>query len=136
MLGKQETQGDSFMFETISSAGMAVPPHKHENEDEYGYVIEGTFEVYLDGQTFKATNGAVIYCPRHSWHGFRNIGSTTAKMVWISTPGASVEQFFEDLAALPSDVPPDMEKIIAIFGKYQMEVLPPPGMKIHRDIYV
>jgi hypothetical protein len=49
-------------------------------------------------------------------------------MMWLSTPGAAVERFFDELGALPADAPPDMEKVLAIFAKYEIQVLPTPGM--------
>jgi quercetin dioxygenase-like cupin family protein len=128
MLGSAETRGDTFVFETITPPGLAVPVHLHEHEDEYGYLVEGVFEFYLDGRTFEAQAGAVLYCPRHTSHGFRNIGSTAGRMIWLSTPGAAVERFFDELGALPADAPPDMEKVLAIFAKYEIQVLPTPGM--------
>jgi hypothetical protein len=39
-------------------------------------------------------------------------------------PGASFEAFFHELA----QVPPDFPMIAALFGKYGMEVLSPPGL--------
>ncbi|MEZ4664910.1 MAG: hypothetical protein R2911_45855, partial [Caldilineaceae bacterium] len=68
------------------------------------------------------------HCPRGTSHGFRNLGTTPAKMIWVATPGANVERFFTDLAALPVDAPPDMEKVLGIFNKYDIQVLPPPTM--------
>lgn len=128
MLGSAETQGDSFVFEAISPAGLVVPPHVHENEDEYGYIAEGVYEIYLGEHTYEARIGAMLYFPRHIPHGFRNIGSTTDKMIWISTPGARVESFFNELGALPTDAPPDMQEVASIFARYDMQVFPPPGM--------
>jgi quercetin dioxygenase-like cupin family protein len=127
LLSSTETQGDSFMFEVISPPGAAVPPHLHESEDEYGYIAEGVYEVFLDGRTYEAQAGAVLHCPRRTSHGFRNIGDTPAKMIWVATPGANVERFFADLAALPADAPPDMEKVLGIFARYQIQVAPPPS---------
>jgi quercetin dioxygenase-like cupin family protein len=127
-LPSADTNGDSWVFEVITPPGLAVPPHVHEYEDEYGYIIEGVWEVFLDGRTYEAKSGAVLHCPRHTSHGFRNIGSTTGKMIWLSTPGAAVERFFDELGALPADAPPDMEKVVGIFAKYSIQVVPPPGM--------
>ena len=127
MLSSADTQGQSFVFETISAPGLFVPPHAHEHEDEYGYVVEGVFEVFVDGQIHEAKTGAVLYFPRHVAHGFRNSGSTPGKMIWISTPGANVDPFFEELGALPADAPPDMEKVMGIFARHDMLVFPPPG---------
>jgi quercetin dioxygenase-like cupin family protein len=127
MLGSAETRGDSYVFEVISPAGGVVPPHVHEHEDEYGYIVEGVWEVFLDGRTGEAKPGAVIHCPRRTSHGFRNVGPTPGKMVWLSTPGAAVERFFDELGALPADAPPDMQKVVGIFTKYDIQVLPPPA---------
>ena len=128
LLGSAETHGDGYIFEVITPAGHVVPPHLHEHEDEYGYVAEGTFEVFLDGRSYEAKSGAILHFPRCIAHGFRNIGSTPGKTIWISTPGANVEPFLDELAALPANVPPDMEKMEGIFAKYDMKVFPPPGM--------
>src|SRR5579872_1749751 len=127
-LPSADTQGNSWIFEVVTPPGLAVPPHVHEYEDEYGYIIEGIWEVFLDGHTYQAASGAVLHCPRHTSHGFRNIGSTTGRMIWISTPGANVERFFEELGALPADVPPDMQKVVGIFTKYNIQVVPAPEM--------
>jgi quercetin dioxygenase-like cupin family protein len=127
MLGGAETRGDSFVFETISPPGLFVPPHVHQHEDEYGYIIEGVFEVLLDGRTYEAGAGAIIHCPRRTSHGFRNVGPTPGRMIWLSTPGAQVERFFDELGALPADAPPDMQKVVGIFTKYDIQVLPLPG---------
>jgi quercetin dioxygenase-like cupin family protein len=127
MLGA-DTGSDSFAFEAITPPGGVVPVHLHEYEDEYGYVAEGVFEFYLDGRTVEAPAGAVVHCPRHTSHGFRNIGATAGKTIWLSTPGTSVERFFDELGALPADAPPDMQKVGAIFAKYSIQVLPTPGM--------
>lgn len=126
MLGSAETQGDCYVFEVISPPGRFVPPHVHEHEDEYGYLVEGAWEVFLDGRIFQAQPGAVIHCPRHTAHGFRNIGTTPGKMIWVATPGANDERFFVELGALPADAPPNMQKVMGIFTKYGVQALPPP----------
>jgi quercetin dioxygenase-like cupin family protein len=128
LLASTDTHGDGYMFEVITPAGYFVPPHAHEHEDEYGYIVEGDYEFFLDGRTYEAKTGAVLHCPRHIAHGFRNIGSTPGRMIWISTPGAKVEAFFDELGALPADAPPDMEKVGAIFAKYDIQAFPPPGV--------
>lgn len=126
ILTSAETQGDSFIFEVITPAGLFVPPHTHQHEDEYGYIIEGDYEFYVDGRTYKAKTGAVLNFPRYISHGFRNIGSAPGRMIWVSTPGANVDPFFHELGALPADASPDM--LGGVFAKYDMQVFPPPGM--------
>lgn len=127
MLSKAETGGDGYIFEVNTPAGHGIPPHVHEREDEYIYIVEGTFEVFLNGRTHEAAAGSLLHFPRYIPHGFRNIGSAVGKTIWTITPGANFESFFDELDALPAG-PPDMQQVVGIFAKYGMEVLPPPGL--------
>jgi quercetin dioxygenase-like cupin family protein len=125
-LTRQETGGAYFVFEAVSPPGAGVPPHVHQYEDETGYIIEGEFEIQHGDQIHKATKGSVWNFPRKMPHGFRNSGTTPGKTLWTVTPGGYLERSFEEIAALPSGGPPDMEKIMGIFKKYGLEFLPPP----------
>lgn len=125
-LDSKETGGDYYVFEVATPAGAGIPPHVHQNEDEVIYIIEGTYEIFLNGRTFIATAGSVLNFARYAPHGFTNVGSSTGRTVWVVTPGIGFEQFFEELGALPADQPPDLGKVAQIFGSYGMEILPPP----------
>jgi quercetin dioxygenase-like cupin family protein len=127
-LTSRDTNGDAYLFEVTTPPGHGIPPYVHQREDEYIYVLEGSFEIFLNGQTHVANSGALLHFPRHIAHGFRNIGSSVGKTLWTVVPGSSFEQFFAELGALPTDAPPDMQKVVAIFNRYGMDVLPPPGL--------
>src|SRR5207247_7517979 len=45
---------DCFAFETLDPPGTFVPPHVHPTQDEFIYMLEGTFDLYLDGSWTKA----------------------------------------------------------------------------------
>lgn len=126
-LDSTETSGDYYVFEVASPAGAGIPPHVHQSEDEVIYVLEGTYEIFLDGKTYQATAGSTLHFPRFIPHGFANIGSSTGRTLWFVTPGASFESFFAELGALPANQPPDMGKVVQIFAQYGMEVLLPPA---------
>lgn len=127
-LASRDTNGDAYLFEVATPPGHAIPPHVHQHEDEYIYVLEGSYEIFLDGKHFEAGKGSSIHFPKHIAHGFRNSGSTTGRTLWTVVPGGNFEQFFNELGALPADAPPDMQKVVAIFNRYGMDVLPPPGL--------
>jgi quercetin dioxygenase-like cupin family protein len=124
-LTRAETNGDNYTFEVVSPPGLGIPPHVHEHEDEVIYVLEGEYAIWLAGETFTATAGTTIHFPRYTPHGFQNIGSTTGRTLWNVTPGANFEPFFDELGSLPPG-PPDLAKVAAIFGKYNIDLLPPP----------
>jgi quercetin dioxygenase-like cupin family protein len=121
-VARRETEGNYYVFEVETPAGHGIPPHVHEREDEFIYVLEGEFEVMLGGELFQAKKGAQIFFPRHVPHAFTNVGTTPGTTLWTIVPGGNFEDFFEELNALPVG-PPDMAVVAGIFGKYGMEVL-------------
>ena len=57
-------------------------PHVHD-EDEFFFVLEGTAEFYLDGETRTGGPMTSFYCPTGSKHGIRNVGDTELKYLVI-----------------------------------------------------
>lgn len=57
-------------------------PHSH-NEDEFFFVLEGTAEFYLNGETKTAGPYTSFYCPPNSLHGIKNAGATELKYLVI-----------------------------------------------------
>lgn len=57
-------------------------PHSHE-QDEFFFVLEGTAEFYLDGQTKIVEAYTSLYCPPNSMHSIRNVGDTELKYLVI-----------------------------------------------------
>lgn len=122
----QETAGDYYVFEVVTPPGVGIPLHVHQHEDEIIEVLEGEYEFMLGDKSYRVTAGGLVHFPRYVPHAFRNIGATPGKTHWTVIPGANFEKFFEELGALP-DGPPDLEKVAAIFKKYDIEILPPPN---------
>ena len=120
-----ETAGGAYVFEDVCPPGAGVPCHVHRLEDEILTVLEGEYEVFLDGKTFTATQGAIANFPRFVPHGFRNASRGPARALFVVTPAESFAKFFQELTALPSDVPPDPAQVTEIFKRYGMEILVP-----------
>jgi quercetin dioxygenase-like cupin family protein len=128
-LSSQETDGEYYVFQVTTPPGHGIPPHVHQNEDEVIEVVEGEYEVQLGDQIQRVTAGGIFHFPRYIPHSFHNVGAQPGRTLWTVIPGLNFEQFFEEISALPANEPPDMGKVVAIFGKYGMEVLlPPPGI--------
>lgn len=122
-LTTRETGGVYYVFELVSPPGLGVPPHVHEREDEMLWIVDGEFEVMLGDESQKVGGGTMLHLPRRVPHGFTNVGKRRGKTVFTVVPGASFEKFFDELAALPPGAP-DMARVVAIFAKYGMEILP------------
>src|SRR5262249_20270334 len=86
-LTSSDTRGDGYLFDLVTPPGLGIPPHVHQLEDEYIYVLEGTFEIFLGGKTYEASQGTLLYFPRYTAHGFRNIGAGAGRTLWTVVPG-------------------------------------------------
>jgi len=126
----ETTHGAFGLIEQLIPAGFASPYHVHHAEDEAFYVIEGELTVILDGRKLKAGPGAYVFGPRDIPHGFRVDGSESARILVLAAP-AGFERFIIEMSepatalVLPPPAPPDMAKLMALAGKYQIEILGP-----------
>jgi quercetin dioxygenase-like cupin family protein len=122
-LAANDTAGGAYVFEDACPPGIGVPPHVHEREDEILTVLEGEYEIFLDGKTYTAQKGAVANFPRFVAHAFKNVGNRPARALFVVTPAESFAQFFEELSALPPNAPTVL--ICEVFARYGMAILQP-----------
>lgn len=54
--------------------------------EEIGYVLEGEIELVIDGKRLRAKVGDSFHFRSELPHSYRNVGSRTARVLWISTP--------------------------------------------------
>lgn len=79
---KALADGKTLKLSVVRPGEATHAPHEH-TEDEFFFVLEGTAEFHLDGET--ATGGPMtsFYCPTGSKHGIRNAGDTELKYLVI-----------------------------------------------------
>ena len=79
---KQFADGKTLKLSVVRPNSATHAPHTHAT-DEFFFVLEGTAEFHLNGET--ATGGPMtsFYCPPNSTHGIRNIGDTELKYLVI-----------------------------------------------------
>ena len=117
---KQESDS-SFAFETLFPVGTFVPPHIHPTQDEFIYMLDGTFELMLDGQTLHATNGDLIRMQMGLPHGIFNKSDKPVKALFWVTPALSLRQLFERIHNLS-----DPAEVVRIAAEHEVEFPPPP----------
>jgi quercetin dioxygenase-like cupin family protein len=62
-------------------AGVSSGRHTHPGE-EFGYVLEGTFEVTVDGKApVRLAPGSVFFIPANAIHEGKNVGTTKARVM-------------------------------------------------------
>jgi mannose-6-phosphate isomerase-like protein (cupin superfamily) len=113
----------------MSARALAAPMHRHNNEDEYSFVIEGRMGALLGDEHVEAGPGDFVFKPRGQWHTFWNAGDDPARILEIISP-AGFEQFFAELVDLGGVTNADPETLGALCGRYALEMDPDsvPGL--------
>jgi mannose-6-phosphate isomerase-like protein (cupin superfamily) len=88
-----QTGGAVTFTEIEALPGGGPPLHVHAAEDEWFYVLEGTFDIVLGDDVVRAGPGDFAFVPRGTHHRFANAGEGTARLLAVFTPGG-LEAFF------------------------------------------
>jgi mannose-6-phosphate isomerase-like protein (cupin superfamily) len=59
----------------------------HDRDEEFYYILEGTYEMQAGDERFIAEAGAMVVIPRDVPHQFRNAGAVPARALMIFRPG-------------------------------------------------
>ncbi|MDD3277408.1 MAG: XRE family transcriptional regulator [Lachnospiraceae bacterium] len=70
---------------TLEPSGRTCSYHPHEGE-EFGYVLKGSIQIHIGKKIWKVKKGESFYFKPASLHYLSNTGSTTAVVIWVSTP--------------------------------------------------
>ena len=105
------------------------PPHLHEDASELFHVIEGKYDVFVEGEWMQLSPGESVLVPRNKLHSFQNAGRTDARMISVFSPGG-FHAFFRDLgfsAQLPnafekSIQPSSIDRVVRECNRYGMVI--------------
>jgi quercetin dioxygenase-like cupin family protein len=111
----------SFAFDTLFPPGTFVPPHFHPDQDEFIRVLEGGFDLWLDGEELKAAAGDLIRLPMGSKHGIFNRGSGDTRALFWVAPSRRLYDLFVHI-----DKVADPGEVVRIAAEYNIHFLPPP----------
>ena len=89
----ETTGGSLVLLENVTAPGGGPPPHLHDHEDEFFYVLDGTFEIRIGDAVHALGPSAVAFVPRGTVHNFRNTADTPSRILVGFTPGG-LEGFF------------------------------------------
>jgi quercetin dioxygenase-like cupin family protein len=95
--------GESLLLiENLTAPGGGPPPHIHTREDEFFYVLDGTFEIRIGDGVHCLGPGGFAYVPRGTVHNFRNTAETASRILVGFTPGG-IEGFFRESGRSATD---------------------------------
>jgi quercetin dioxygenase-like cupin family protein len=100
-----ETGGSMTAFDTMVAPGGEGPPlHMHTEQDEFMYVLDGSFTIKLGDDLIDATAGSFVFIPRGTPHTWKNARDVPASFYAGFVPAApAFEQWFIRYEKLPAD---------------------------------
>jgi quercetin dioxygenase-like cupin family protein len=97
---------------------LLVPPHVHQDHDEWSYILEGRIGARVGDDEFTAGAGSYILKPRRIPHVFWNPDDRPARILEVITPSGLEEMFeqFGELGARGELTPQTMGETAARYG--------------------
>ncbi len=93
LLSGHECDDATSVIIVMHKPGEGPPPHFHSGQDECIFVLEGEYELSVADETRRAGPGTLVFLPRNTVHGFKNVGATEARMLDWSLP-AGQDRYF------------------------------------------
>jgi len=112
----------SFAFDTLFPPGTFVPPHIHTTQDEFIRVLEGNFDLVLDGQAATAKAGDLIRLPMGISHGIFNKSDAPVRALFWVSPARGLYTLFTRIHNVP-----DPAEVVRLAAEHEVNFLPPPG---------
>ena len=127
-----DTQGLFSLLDCYSAPGQGAPAHRHEEAEAF-FILEGAFEISVDGRSRVYRQSEFAYVSSNLAHSFRNVGATPGRLLIITVPAGLHEGFFADAGDIvepgttqfPPMMPPDLDRLQAAAARARMELLPP-----------
>ena len=125
----RETGGAFCLIEVAVPPQSGPPPHVHQREDEAFYIVDGEFKVSIDGKELTAGPGSWVRLAKGSLHHFKNVGTSTGKMLIHATPAGLDEFFLEAGRDARTRTPEagaateaDVQRLLEVAPKYGVEI--------------
>jgi len=129
--------GDAYsLFQVRGPGGLATPMHRHENEEEGFYIVDGAVTVFADGAEHELGPGGFAFVPRGTAHGFR-LDSAEATLLLLISPGSAGhepmfremgEPALEPVLPAPPAEPVDPALMAAIAERHGTIIIGPPPL--------
>jgi mannose-6-phosphate isomerase-like protein (cupin superfamily) len=135
--GSEAGERFSLVEHPMAPRALAAPLHRHNNEDEYSYVLEGRMGALLGDEVLEAGPGDLVFKPREQWHTFWNAGDEPCRILEIISP-AGFEHFFEELSDMGGAMEADPEEMADLCRRFALEMQPDsiPGLLERFDLRV
>jgi DNA-binding transcriptional MerR regulator len=132
-LSGRDTGGALSVFEFNGTHG--GPRHLHHEQDEWVYVVTGSFDFEVGDRKFRAGAGESVFLPRNVGHMWISATDQPGKTILVYQPAGQMEDFFREVGRF--DDPPihealSFDEFCRLFQEHGLELVgpPPPGWSI------
>jgi mannose-6-phosphate isomerase-like protein (cupin superfamily) len=126
-VSSEDTDGDLLIYDTLRQSKGGPAFHIHHSQDEWFYIIKGTFIAKVGEETFTLQAGDAAFAPRTIPHAFAKTSEGEGQMLVLFQPAGSMEDFFLQMAKLGKDIPKNQEKELKeLWRTHGMEIVGPP----------
>ena len=105
--------GFALVEHLLAPRSIAAPMHRHANEDEFSFILEGQVSAQFGDEEHMAEVGDLMFKPRGEWHTFWNASDRPARLLELIAPGG-LEQVFRIIDTATEDT--DLSGVIAASG--------------------
>ena len=114
-----EGEGFALIEHTLPPRALGAPLHRHANEDEYSYVLEGRLGAQLGDGVVEAGPGELVRKPRGQEHTFWNAGDEPLRFLELISPGRFAGYFRELAPLLAAGDEAGLQEVVA---RYELEI--------------
>ncbi|KAF1033647.1 MAG: Quercetin 2,3-dioxygenase [Pseudomonas sp.] len=125
MLSTEASGGTTSIIMATHNPGEGPPDHLHLSQEEFIFIVDGTYDIRIDGTQYTAGAGTLLFIPRGTVHSFKNVGTTPARMLDWSLPGGQ-DHYFKAIDALAGESGFDRAKAVEISREHDTH-FPQPG---------
>lgn len=131
-LAANETDSGLELAEITQPPGVATPLHRHTNEAEVFYILDGKVDYEAGGTLHHLETGSTIYLPANVAHRFRIVGEAPARILAIVNPGGLFDLYRQvglpaETRSMPLDPDPsEFDRWNRVAPGFGLEVLGPP----------
>lgn len=126
-VSSKDTDGDLLIYDTVRHEKGGPAFHVHHRQDEWFYVIKGTFLVKVADDTFTISPGDSAFAPRTVPHTFAKISEGEGQMLVLFQPAGLMEDFFKEMSKLGPAIPKNQDQTLQkLWRTHGMEIVGPP----------
>ena len=124
-LDTEATAGAFCLLVDHPPAGWSLPEHLHRGVAETIHVVEGEFEMAVDGRRLRMGAGETVHVAADVVHSGRNVGPGTGRRILIFSP-AGMERFFLEAGSPSEELDVERASVAAAALRHGWEFIDSP----------